>query len=108
MRKYLERLRHEYLLLNYVKMQQISRNNNYHTDALAILTSVHDMKIQQSVTITILSWASLSEAEKVINQVEHFVGSWFDPFVKYLNNRTLIEDKKKAYAIVNKLNNYFL
>lgn len=57
MRKYLERLRHEFLLLGSLKIHQISHSNNRHIDALAMFSSIHGRKIYKLVTITIPSYS---------------------------------------------------
>lgn len=44
----------------------------------------------------------------VINQVEDLLRSWFDPFIKYLSNKALTKDKRKAHTIINKSSSYFL
>lgn len=108
MRKYLIRLKHEFSLIKNSKIQHISLNKNCHTDALATIASVYDIKNQHSITISVLSRASPSEIVKVINQIEELVGVWFDTFDRYFSNGDLAEDKKKAYDIVNKSISYFL
>lgn len=71
-----------------VKIEQISRNNSQ-VDALATMASIHDTKHYRTVTIAALLGASPFKAEIVINQVVDLSRLWFDPFTKYLSDRTL-------------------
>lgn len=108
MRKYLERLKHECLLLGNVKIEKISCNN-YHAITLAMPTTVHDKKqLKDNKHNSFFFWASTSEVERVINQLEDLSRLWFDLFVIYLSNGDLFEDKKKTCDIVSKSKSYLL
>uniref|UniRef100_A0A2N9F8L8 Uncharacterized protein n=1 Tax=Fagus sylvatica TaxID=28930 RepID=A0A2N9F8L8_FAGSY len=78
-----------------VRVEQIGRNLNNHADALATLASVLSADFKRFIPIETLTTPSIDQPANFINTIT--VGPcWMDPYVTYLKEGVLPEQKKEA------------
>uniref|UniRef100_A0A2N9G674 Uncharacterized protein n=1 Tax=Fagus sylvatica TaxID=28930 RepID=A0A2N9G674_FAGSY len=78
-----------------VRVEQIGRNLNNHADALATLASVLSADFKRFIPIETLTTPSIDQPANYINTIT--VGPcWMDPYVTYLKEGVLPEQKKEA------------
>uniref|UniRef100_A0A2N9GEV7 Uncharacterized protein n=1 Tax=Fagus sylvatica TaxID=28930 RepID=A0A2N9GEV7_FAGSY len=81
-----------------VRVEQIGRNLNNHADALATLASVLSADFKRFIPIETLTTPSIDQPANYINTIT--VGPcWMDPYVTYLKEGVLPEQKKEAEII---------
>ena len=73
-----------------VEISQISRGNNSHANSLATLASSVANPLLRIVSVE----SSVSSSKKAIILSIHPSLSWMDPFVAYLQEEILPEDRK--------------
>ena len=84
-----------------VRVEQIGRNLNSHADALAMLASVLSADFKQFIPIETLTTPSIAMPICHIHTIT--VGPcWMDPYVQYLKEGVLPEQKKEAEIIRRK------
>uniref|UniRef100_A0A2N9GPC3 Uncharacterized protein n=1 Tax=Fagus sylvatica TaxID=28930 RepID=A0A2N9GPC3_FAGSY len=84
-----------------VRIEQIGRNLNNHADALATLASVLSADFKRFIPIETLTTPSTDQPANYINAIT--VGPcWMDPYVTYLKEGVLPEQKKEAEIIRRK------
>uniref|UniRef100_A0A2N9I374 Integrase catalytic domain-containing protein n=1 Tax=Fagus sylvatica TaxID=28930 RepID=A0A2N9I374_FAGSY len=88
-----------------VRIEQIGRNLNNHADALATLASVLSADFKRFIPIETLTTPSTDQPANYINAIT--VGPcWMDPYVTYLKEGVLPEQKKEAEIIRRKTARY--
>ena len=84
-----------------VRVEQIGRNLNSHADALATLASVLSADCKRFIPIETLATPSIAVPACHIHTIT--VGPcWMDPFVHYLKEGVLPEQKKEAEIVKRK------
>uniref|UniRef100_A0A2N9ESR6 Uncharacterized protein n=1 Tax=Fagus sylvatica TaxID=28930 RepID=A0A2N9ESR6_FAGSY len=90
-----------------VRIEQIGRNLNNHADALATLASVLSADFKRFIPIETLTTPSTDQPANYINAIT--VGPcWMDPYVTYLKEGVLPEQKKEAEIIRRKTARFWL
>uniref|UniRef100_A0A2N9FAE8 RNA-directed DNA polymerase n=1 Tax=Fagus sylvatica TaxID=28930 RepID=A0A2N9FAE8_FAGSY len=90
-----------------VKIEQIGRNLNNHADALATLASVLSADFKRFIPIETLTTPSIDQPANYVNAIT--VGPcWMDPYVTYLKEGVLPEQKKEAEIIRRKAARFWL
>uniref|UniRef100_A0A2N9HH77 Uncharacterized protein n=1 Tax=Fagus sylvatica TaxID=28930 RepID=A0A2N9HH77_FAGSY len=90
-----------------VRVEQIGRNLNNHADALATLASVLSADFKRFIPIETLTTPSIDQPANYINTIT--VGPcWMDPYVTYLKEGVLPEQKKEAEIIKRKAARFWL
>uniref|UniRef100_A0A2N9H6C8 RNase H type-1 domain-containing protein n=1 Tax=Fagus sylvatica TaxID=28930 RepID=A0A2N9H6C8_FAGSY len=90
-----------------VRIEQIGRNLNNHADALATLASVLSADFKRFIPIETLTTPSIDQPANYINAIT--VGPcWMDPYVTYLKEGVLPEQKKEAEIIRRKAARFWL
>ena len=90
-----------------VRVEQIGRNLNNHADALATLASVLSADFKRFIPIETLTTPSIDQPANFINTIT--VGPcWMDPYVTYLKEGVLPEQKKEAEIIKRKVARFWL
>uniref|UniRef100_A0A2N9IX95 Uncharacterized protein n=1 Tax=Fagus sylvatica TaxID=28930 RepID=A0A2N9IX95_FAGSY len=90
-----------------VKVEQIGRNLNNHADALATLASVLSADFKGFIPIETLTTPSIDQPASFINTIT--VGPcWMDPYVTYLKEGVLPEQKKEAEIVKRKAARFWL
>jgi ribonuclease HI len=90
-----------------VRVEQIGRNLNNHADALATLASVLSADFKRFIPIETLATPSIDQPANFINTIT--VGPcWMDPYVIYLKEGVLPEQKKEAEIIRRKAVRFWL
>ena len=90
-----------------VRIEQIGRNLNNHADALATLASVLSADFKRFIPIETLTTPSIDQPMNYINAVT--VGPcWMDPYITYLKEGVLPEQKKEAEIIRRKAARFWL
>ncbi|GJZ64325.1 reverse transcriptase domain-containing protein [Tanacetum coccineum] len=82
-------------------IKQVSRNENKKADALSKITSTSFAHLSKQVLVEELKEKSIS-AMKVLAVVEEEGDTWMTPIFKYLSNRTLPAEGKKARVVKHK------
>uniref|UniRef100_A0A2N9FCI3 Uncharacterized protein n=1 Tax=Fagus sylvatica TaxID=28930 RepID=A0A2N9FCI3_FAGSY len=86
---------------------EIGRNLNNHVDALATLASVLSADFKRFIPIETLTTPSIDQPANFINTIT--VGPcWMDPYVTYLKEGVLPEQKKEAEIIKRKAARFWL
>uniref|UniRef100_A0A2N9I0I0 Uncharacterized protein n=1 Tax=Fagus sylvatica TaxID=28930 RepID=A0A2N9I0I0_FAGSY len=90
-----------------VRVEQIGRNLNNHADALAKLASVLSADFKRFIPIETLTTPNIDQPANYINTIT--VGPcWMDPYVTYLKEGVLPEQKKEAEIIRRKAARFWL
>jgi ribonuclease HI len=90
-----------------VRVEQIGRNLNNHADALATLASVLSADFKRFIPIETLATPSIDQTANFVNTIT--VGPcWMDPYVIYLKEGVLPEQKKEAEIIRKKAARFWL
>jgi ribonuclease HI len=90
-----------------VKIEQIGRNLNNHADALATLASVLSADFKRFIPIETLTTPSIDQPANYVNAIT--VGPcWMNPYITYLKEGVLPEQKKEAEIIRRKAARFWL
>ena len=90
------------------QVEQIGREHNSHADILAKLATALETDLQRTVSIEILDSPSFRDCNSSIVHTMGFEASWMDPFMAYLRDDSLPEDKKVANIIKRKALGYWV
>ena len=90
-----------------VKVEQICRNLNIHADALATLASVLSADFKRFIPIETLTTPSIAMPACHIHTIT-VSPCWMDPYVHYLKEGVLLEQKKEAEIIKRKAMRFWL
>ena len=92
---------------NKVIVEQIRRNLNIHADVLAILASALSADLKQHISFDALTSPSIALQTSHVHSIT--VGPcWMDPFVLFLKDSILPEDKKEVEGIKRKASRFWL
>jgi hypothetical protein len=90
-----------------VRVEQIGRNLNSHVDALAMLVSIFSANFKRFISIETLATPSIAMPACHIHTI--VVGlCWMDPYVLYLKEGILPEQRKEAEIIRRKAVKFWL
>jgi hypothetical protein len=92
---------------NTVKVEQIERNLNNHADALATLTSALSADLKLHILVDILISSSITLQACRIHSIT-IDPSWMDPFILFLKDGILLEQRKEAKGIKRKASRFWL
>ena len=92
---------------NTVRVEQIGRNLNSHADALATLASILSANFKRFIPIEILATPSIALPTGQVHVITVH-SCWIDPYVIYLKEGILPEQRKKAKIIRRKVARFWL
>ena len=82
------------------ELNQITRDQNTHADALACLSSAINSEIKRTIEVGFISKPSIGPSEEVqVNVIESRL-SWIDPIVAFLSSRSCSEDRNAAIGFI--------
>ena len=84
------------------KLNQITRDQNTHADALAWLASAINSEIKRTIEVGFIPEPSITSSEPVQVNIIEPGPSWMDPIVAFLSSEQLPMDKKEAHKLQNK------
>jgi ribonuclease HI len=107
MAAYLLKVQQTITNFNTVRIEQIGRNLNSYADALATLASVFSADFKQFIPIETLATPSIALPACHIHAIT--VGPcWMDPYILYLKEGILLEQRKEAEGIRRKASRFWL
>ncbi len=107
MAAYLLKVQQTITNFNTVRVEQIGRNLNSHAEALATLTSFLSIDFKQFIPIETLATPSIALPTCHIHTIT--IGPcWMDPYVLYLKEGILPEQRKEAEVIRRKASRFWL
>jgi hypothetical protein len=110
MAAYLSKVQQMIAHFNTVKVEQIGQNLNSHADTLATLASALSADLKQHISIDTLTSLSIAlHALQACHIHSITVGPcWMDPFILYLKDGILLEQRKEAEGIKRKASRFWL
>ncbi|GJT19046.1 reverse transcriptase domain-containing protein [Tanacetum coccineum] len=100
--RYLEKVKTLTSSFKAFSMKQVPRNENKKADALSKIASISFAHLSKQVLVEELKGKSISAA-KVLAVVEEEGDTWMTPIFKYLSNRTLPAEGKKANYVLREI-----
>lgn len=90
------------------ELNQITRDQNTHADALACQASAINFEIKRTIEVGFISEPSIGPSEEIHVNVIESAPSWMDPIAAFLSSEQLPEEKKEAQKLRNKALRYYL
>ncbi len=107
MAAYLLKVQQTMTNFNTVRVEQIGRNLNSHADALATLASILSANFKRFIPIETLATPSIALPTGQVHVIT-IRPCWIDPYVIYLKEGILPEQRKKAKIIRRKVARFWL
>ncbi|KAF5940350.1 hypothetical protein HYC85_021517 [Camellia sinensis] len=90
------------------ELNQITRDQNTHANALACLASAINSEIKRTIEVGFVPEPSIGPPNEIHVNVIKSAPSWMDPIAAFLSSEQLPEDKKEAHKLRNKALRYYL
>ncbi|XP_028080313.1 uncharacterized protein LOC114281927 [Camellia sinensis] len=90
------------------ELNQITRDQNTHADALACLASAINSEVKRTIEMGFILEPSISLIDSICVNVIDLGPSWMDPITTFLSSEQLPTDKKEAHKLRNKVLRYYL
>ncbi|GMP41921.1 hypothetical protein CsSME_00011849 [Camellia sinensis var. sinensis] len=90
------------------ELNQITRDQNTHADALACPASAINLEIKRTIEVGFIPKPSLGTSEEVQGNVIESGPSWMDSIAAFLSSEQLPANKKEAHKLRNKALRYYL
>ena len=88
------------------KIQQVLRVENVQADALSKLAAFLPSELRRTIFLKVLEKFSLEEPPEILQTI--YEPSWMDPFIQFLREGILSEDRKEARKLKRQASSYLL
>ncbi|GMP46869.1 hypothetical protein CsSME_00014866 [Camellia sinensis var. sinensis] len=90
------------------ELNQITRDQNTHADALACLASAINSEIKRTIEVGFIPKPSIAPSDSIQINVIESGPSWMDHIIAFLSSEQLLAEKKEAHKLRNKALRYYL